>query len=300
LLSSRLSLATKSADADTGAEMGAETEAEMGTEIGTQHEVARIVLGWIFIIVGGFMFARAIFILLFPQTGTTSIDATNIVNVMTPLVVTALPIIGKTAFLLMCLARVQQQWQNAAATDYLTGLPNRRTIAALGEARYNIADRAGTSFAVAVIDIDHFKLLNDRFGHDVGDVALKHVAAVLNKSCRGPNMVGRQGGEEFVAIIEDADETHVSTAVERMRDAVESSSITLTDGSPYHFTVSIGVSMRIADDKSFDTMLRRADQALYAAKAAGRNRVEIAHGTLAGELTPPPRNVNQMPREQTS
>jgi diguanylate cyclase (GGDEF)-like protein len=246
-----------------------------------QSNTAKTVLGWIFIIVGGFMFARAIFILLFPQGGTTSMDMSNVVNIATPIVVTVLPVVGTTAFLLMCLARIQNQWELAAATDYLTNLPNRRTIASFGEARYNLARRSGAGFAVAVIDIDHFKSINDRFGHEVGDIALKHIAEILNKTCRGPNMVGRQGGEEFVAIIDDADETHVKAAVERIRHAVRSAPLALADGGSHQITASIGTSLYIEEDSNFESMLRRADQALYAAKNAGRDRIEIARDVLA-------------------
>jgi diguanylate cyclase (GGDEF)-like protein len=175
----------------------------------------------------------------------------------------------------MCSERIRHQWQRAAATDYLTELPNRRTITGSGEAGFQQARRLQTGFAVAVIDIDHFKRINDGYGHDAGDIALKHVARLLAEHCRGPHMVGRQGGEEFVAVLAVANAQEALTAAERLRHAVAAAPVHIS-GQPVHLTISIGVAVLSATDLSYDHLLRRADQAVYAAKAAGRNRVELA------------------------
>ena len=191
----------------------------------TQNLQSRRVLAGSFIVVGGFMLLRGLHFALNPVRELTVLDTNSPFNLLTPVVVSTLPVVGTTAFLVMCSERIRHQWQQAAATDYLTELPNRRTITGSGIAYFNNARRAGAGLAAAVIDIDHFKHINDRYGHDAGDVALKHVAAVLAEHCRGPHMVGRQGGEEFVALLLVAHATEAHTAAERLRHAVEAAPV---------------------------------------------------------------------------
>lgn len=125
-----------------------------------------------------------------------------------------------------------------------------------------------------MIDIDHFKRINDQFGHDIGDQAIKHVVFVLSQQLRGLYMLGRQGGEEFVAIFEKAAVEAAQAVAESLRSVIESTLFKL-DSNEHQITVSIGISTLSPADKSFDNLLLRADRALYAAKVAGRNRVEI-------------------------
>lgn len=239
------------------------------------HSVSNAVLAGILFFVAAVMLARAVYFVGYGVAWQTVIDPSHWINTVTPILLAVLPIIGTTAFLLMCSERIRRQWELAAATDYLTGLPNRRAIMGTGEARFSAARRSGASFAVAVLDIDHFKAVNDRFGHDTGDAVLRHIAGILTRACRGPNMVGRQGGEEFVALFEDASESQAGVAAERLRRAVESADF-LADGAPVKLSVSIGVGVIGAQDVQFADLLRRADQALYAAKADGRNRVVLS------------------------
>jgi diguanylate cyclase (GGDEF)-like protein len=231
------------------------------------------VLAFILLADAAFMLVRAMLFASHVNETTSILNAGNWLNAITPLIVTVLPVIGTTAFLTMCSERIRGQWELAASTDYLTGLPNRRTIHATGEARFNAARRAGQRFAVAIVDIDHFKSINDRFGHEAGDHALKRVAAVLEANCRGPYMVGRQGGEEFVVLLEDASFADAAAAADRLREAVERMDVEL-NGATHRMTVSIGLGTMSAADEGYEDVLRRADRALYAAKAAGRNRVE--------------------------
>ncbi|OYU44047.1 MAG: GGDEF domain-containing protein [Burkholderiales bacterium PBB4] len=238
---------------------------------------SRRVLAAIFVAVGGFMVMRGLSFIAHPVRELTVLDTGNAFNLLTPLVVSALPVIGTSAFLVMCSERLRQQWQRAAATDYLTSLPNRRTITGSGIAAFNRAQRSGASagLAVAVVDIDHFKHINDRSGHDAGDIALKHVATTLAEHCRGPHMVGRQGGEEFVALFAVTDSAQAHTAAERLRHAVESAPFEL-DGHRLQLTISVGVAVVELGDTSYDHLLRRADLAVYAAKSGGRNQVAMA------------------------
>lgn len=194
---------------------------------------------------------------------------------LTLITMTALPVIGTTAFLLMCAERARKRWEDAAATDYLTGLPNRRTMTTTGTARFNAARRAHAKLAVALLDVDHFKSVNDNYGHTVGDQALCHIANVLGNHCRGPAMVGRHGGEEFLIIIDDADDAAAMAAGERLRAVIEQTPF-LGQERPVTITASVGIAVLQDDDTRFDDLLSRADGALYEAKAAGRNRVVLA------------------------
>ncbi len=145
-------------------------------------------------------------------------------------------------------------------------------IADTGEQRFNALKDAQSPLAVAMIDIDHFKKINDQFGHDTGDYAIRHVASVLSQQLHGKHLIGRHGGEEFVAIIENAAAEAANRTVEHLRAAVENTAFQLKNDKR-RITVSIGVGVLSPQDKSFDNLLLRADRALYAAKAAGRNRV---------------------------
>jgi diguanylate cyclase (GGDEF)-like protein len=246
----------------------------------THPEVSRFALIGTMLLTAIFMAWRGIYFVVYMQGVESILQAGNWLNTLTPLSAAVLPVIGTTAFLVLCSERLRAEWQRAATTDFLTNLPNRRTISDTGIARFNAAQRAGTGFAAAVVDIDHFKSVNDRFGHDVGDLALQHVAAVLAHNCRGPNMVGRQGGEEFVALLEASSVDEALVATERMRAAVEAAPLQLQgEGAPVspplQITVSIGIGQIAPGDRSFDDVLRRADKALYVAKENGRNRVEL-------------------------
>jgi diguanylate cyclase (GGDEF)-like protein len=233
------------------------------------------VLAVLFLIVGFFTTVRCIVFLFSEMPVNNVLDPKFWMNSLTPVLLATLPVLGTTAFLVMCSERIRQQWERAAATDYLTDLPNRRTITVNAESRFAAARRAGQPLSIAVIDLDYFKSVNDAFGHAVGDIALKHVANVLETTCRGSFMVGRYGGEEFVAIFEQADEHGARAAAERVRHAVERAPLALY-GNSHAFTVSIGVTSMRAGDTRVEDMLRRADLALYVAKDEGRNRVKFA------------------------
>lgn len=245
-----------------------------------QHEVSRYALIGIMLMTTAFLVWRAIYFAAGMQNATSILEAGTWINAFTPLSAAVLPVIGTTAFLVLCLERLRAEWERAATIDFLTNLPNRRTISSTGITRFNAAKRSGAPFAAAVVDIDHFKSVNDRFGHDVGDLALQHVASVLAHNCRGPNMVGRQGGEEFVALLEVGNIDDAMVAAERMRAAIEGQPLQLQGATVppvLPITVSIGIGQIAATDRNFDDVLRRADKALYKAKESGRNRVELCY-----------------------
>ena len=243
---------------------------------GPRHErlISQNVLGGLLFAMASVMILRVAMVANKQNQMNSLLDANQFANAISIMAIAILPLIGTTVFIAMCSERIRRQWQRAASTDFLTGLPNRRMIADTGEQRFSTLKDARNPLAVAMIDIDHFKKINDQFGHDIGDYAIKHVATVLNQQLRGEHMIGRQGGEEFVAIFENAAIETAQAAAERLRLAIENTPFEL-EKNAHKITVSIGVSVLSPVDKTFDHLLLRADRALYVAKAAGRNRVEI-------------------------
>ena len=228
-------------------------------------------------------------IVLFPtaNAATTILDPSSWLTSLLMVPLAVLPVIGTTAFIAMCSERIRRQWELAASTDHLTSIPNRRMITTTGEERFKAAQRAQSGLAIAMIDIDHFKKINDQYGHEIGDLALKHVALVLQQHCRGVNLVGRFGGEEFAALFEDASVAAAAAAAERLRQAIEHTPCEW-NGLRHGMTVSIGVALVKAADSTFDDALRRADGALYTAKAEGRNRVVIDQEDVDSVTMPNP------------
>jgi diguanylate cyclase (GGDEF)-like protein len=156
-----------------------------------------------------------------------------------------------------------------AETDQLTGIANRRRISAELEMEIANSTKHGRPLAVAIFDIDHFKQINDRFGHHAGDEVLKRVATDAERELRSDDMLGRFGGEEFVIIFPGAGSNIALMVAERVRRTIEAG------GANPSVTVSIGVA-EFAQGETAETILRRADEALYAAKADGRNMLRLA------------------------
>ncbi|MCY0095929.1 GGDEF domain-containing response regulator [Hoeflea ulvae] len=158
-----------------------------------------------------------------------------------------------------------------AARDYLTGTYNRRHFFEDGPRKVALNRKQGRGQALAIVDIDHFKLVNDTYGHEVGDVVLKAVARQLNKYCGHSHLLSRMGGEEFGILISDCSFADARRFCEFLRHAIEVLPIKTDDGI-VKVTASIGLA-EIADKESFDNYLNAADQFLYMAKSAGRNCV---------------------------
>ena len=223
-----------------------------------------------------FSSARVIAYLLMGVSSNFAVESgANWLNILSPMVLTVLPVVGTTAFLLMCSDNLRRRLEVVASTDYLTSLPNRRMLARAGEKRFRDAKVRHSGFAVAVIDIDNFKTVNDTHGHDVGDQVLVTVASLLREHSRKEDMVARSGGEEFTVLLNVEHHTTAVEAIERMRLAVEQARF-VTGAVRIRVTISAGVAAYLPTDNTFEEIFRRADQALYSAKAAGRNRFENA------------------------
>jgi diguanylate cyclase (GGDEF)-like protein len=162
-----------------------------------------------------------------------------------------------------------------ARTDPLTGCLNRGAALLRLEEELVRADREATTLAVGMLDIDHFKEINDTYGHPAGDLVLREVVARSQSALRPYDIFGRFGGEEFLIVIVGADEDQARGTLERVRRAVEAGPV-VVDGASISVTVSVGGAGR--EGECSDALIRLADQALYAAKATGRNRVEMSSG----------------------
>lgn len=164
-----------------------------------------------------------------------------------------------------------------ALTDELTGLPNRRLFDAALIGRLENLTRYGWQFGLLIADLDHFKEVNDEFGHVFGDAVLVGVASTLRGAVRAGDVLARWGGEEFSVLVESSDEATLADAAERLRLLVSKSEVR-RDGISRTVHVSVGGALARLDD-SAETLFARADTALYGAKTSGRNRIQIAQTT---------------------
>ena len=189
-----------------------------------------------------------------------------------------------SAFLLLAMAkeRTELRHRKAAMVDPLTGIANRRSFLhdASMLAKLHIANPRPTAFLV--IDLDHFKSINDRFGHAVGDRVLEIFTEAARKSMRGSDLVGRLGGEEFAAVLADTSREKAVAVAERIRETF-AQMVQEVDGHPVCGTVSIGLVHCLERTLDVTELLAQADHALYYAKERGRNRVEVASLDMTGD-----------------
>ena len=194
--------------------------------------------------------------------------------------------------------QLEHSYRALAMGDVLTGLPNRRWIVSKGE---HAGALDGQPLSVLLIDIDHFKSVNDTWGHQVGDEVLRHVAQVLSGTLRRGDFIGRFGGEEFLVLTSDASPRALAEQGERLRAVVAASPLRL-DGRLHAVTISVGGAVmddHRADDR-FGLGIREADLALYEAKRQGRDRVcmaplgvEPSAGTTPWTVAATPRRANR-------
>lgn len=170
------------------------------------------------------------------------------------------------------LDKLEQQ----ANQDSLTGLSNRRHFMEQGEMELARVQRYGEALSVFMLDIDHFKVVNDTHGHKAGDVVLRRLGHLLRETLRTVDIIGRIGGEEFAILLPETNLQEASEIAERLREVIAQSEVVLEAGLPLHFTVSIGVSTLKDKGVNLDKLLNLADNALYQAKESGRNKVCVS------------------------
>ena len=165
--------------------------------------------------------------------------------------------------------------RESASTDPLTGVLNRRAIARESAREISRAHRSRTPLSIVVLDIDHFKAINDLHGHNAGDQALCALTALLGRGLRNIDLIGRLGGEEFVLILPDTRLDGAALIAEKLRKTLSAHPLPLSTGL-LKMTFTAGVAQLLASDTGLHSFLERADKALYRGKSAGRNRIVVA------------------------
>lgn len=179
------------------------------------------------------------------------------------------------AVMLTFVVRQREEMKRLATVDVLTGLLSRRHFMVLAERELNRALRYKDDLSVLMVDIDNFKSVNDTYGHQAGDQVLRRLGEILGSMLREVDFVGRLGGEEFAVVLPQTPILLAFEVAERLRRTVERSEIAMTHGLPLNISVSIGISSLHDPETNIDTLLGRADRALYDAKHQGRNQVSI-------------------------
>jgi len=164
--------------------------------------------------------------------------------------------------------------KSLANRDYLSGAFNRRFLFDSGNNIFKKAKRKKENVAVAMLDIDHFKNINDHFGHDIGDIAIKRTVKIINSCLRDSDLMVRFGGEEFCFLLENISKEDTKILFERIRDTFEKNVINIDDNALI-FTVSIGICYGMEND--LEAMIKKSDENLYQAKKNGRNQVIMNH-----------------------
>ena len=206
-------------------------------------------------------------------------SALEILHMMTERKIRHIPVIEDGKPLSMVSIRefdfAVQQLQQVADTDELTGLANRRSFLKHLSVEISRFKRFKEDFSIAIMDIDHFKKVNDTYGHDVGDEVLKIVSKVVTSTLRNYDLVGRIGGEEFAILFPKTELSNAKLVCERIADAVRNAVISTPDGK-ISVTASFGLTSVSGDMSEATVILKKADIMLYQAKQAGRNRIEVS------------------------
>ncbi|HCS29411.1 MAG TPA: hypothetical protein DIW43_18290 [Spongiibacteraceae bacterium] len=193
--------------------------------------------------------------------------------------------ISFTAIALFCLLGVLlelgQQLRDESLRDWLTGTFNRRGFVDVAEKSFALSKRRGSDLSLILFDMDNFKSINDRYGHDAGDLALKWVSRLLQERLRTSDLVARWGGEEFIVLLPDAAEQDALRIAEDIRQHLQRRPLAVTDKSEVVLSASFGVAQRTAADTRIDSIVTRADYALYQSKHEGKNRVNGSSALVA-------------------
>lgn len=193
------------------------------------------------------------------------------VQVISFIAVMATALLGSVGFVLMIKERTDREIMHLAMTDSLTGVPNRRAL--IEQAELVRAQRSGHPMSLLMIDIDHFKRINDTYGHPLGDEVLRQAAALMGKRLRAGDVLGRYGGEEFCVIAPDTDSEGAQILAESLREILAATPLQ-TEAGAITITISIGFTCcATTGAREMKDLLAEADVALYQAKQAGRNRV---------------------------
>ncbi len=213
-----------------------------------------------------------------PQTPSSAL-ALHPITTGTYIVSIVLGFLSTLGLFLMSNERLQQELNRQASHDPLTGIPNRRAFQMMSRHELGRARRTHEPMALMVLDLDHFKSINDRDGHAAGDMVLRDFSTLLAAAVRDQDIICRFGGEEFVALLPATPLAGAATLAERIRYLAQSRRLEIA-GRKVQYTVSIGLVMATPQDACIESVIKRADLALYRAKSEGRNRVSMEEDTL--------------------
>lgn len=214
--------------------------------------------------------------LILHLSGSTDMGSARWISLLVP-VPLALMFGGTTIHLVAALEKARQRIQQLALADPLTGLGNRRHFLPAARRELELARRHSQPLALVLLDIDHFKQVNDTYGHNTGDQALLEVGQRCQRALRATDLLARWGGEEFIMLLPNTNAQQATQLAERVRQAVSSTPLVLLQEEPVQMTVSIGVvGMPVGRSATLDMLVRFADEALYTSKNGGRDKVTTA------------------------
>ena len=224
--------------------------------------------------------ARSLRAIVSPQTVVAEVTANSALNIGSAVVYMIVALVFQLTLVTLVVSRLVSELKRASRHDPLTGLLNRRAIDEALAAEVQRVRRLGAPFSVLMLDVDHFKPINDTHGHAAGDRALQHLATLLSSQMRDIDRVGRYGGEEFVVLLPGTPQEQAHGLAQRLCEKVAALPPMWRD-APLPVTVSIGVAEWLGDSDGLPALMARADAALYRAKEDGRNRVvTTGHGGL--------------------
>jgi diguanylate cyclase (GGDEF)-like protein len=223
--------------------------------------------------------SRALRALFMPESVLTEMAADSALNLGSALSFVVLVLAFHATLAVLVVARLVTELRRLSRHDALTDLLNRRAMEETLEAHIQRSRRSGDAFVVMMLDLDHFKRINDQHGHAVGDLALKHVSALLLGAMRESDHLARFGGEEFVVLMSFTTLEQSQPVAERLRELVASNPLSY-EGSAVSLSMSIGVAQWRGAHEDASHLLSRADGALFQAKVQGRNRVVSATGGM--------------------
>jgi diguanylate cyclase (GGDEF)-like protein len=214
--------------------------------------------------------------LIYSITNTEMLLSGRIASIASPLIIT--PVFSWWLFgLLLKISRLESEMRTLATYDSLTGFYNRNSFFMISENMLNLMNREKLLLTVFYIDIDHFKKVNDTYGHDVGDFVLQNIAEYITKNVRQSDIVGRMGGEEFVVALPKTDLRDGEIVAENLRKGIADLKLINKDEISIKVTISIGISCNsYIENISIDDLLKKADSALYHAKNRGRNKIYVS------------------------
>jgi diguanylate cyclase (GGDEF)-like protein len=198
-----------------------------------------------------------------------AVRQTLYLNLLISVVITVLVLV----LVNLAIGRYQTRLENLALTDKLTGLANRQALDMAIQRDIAESKRSKVGIAAILIDLDHFKVINDTHGHLAGDAVLSTLAASVRAQLREGDLIGRWGGEEFLVMLRDTDLDAAMLVAEKIRKCVETTETVYAE-QHFRLTTSLGVAL-LRDGDTQDSLINRADRALYAAKQDGRNRVRV-------------------------